>query len=60
MIPAKEFRLKILQEAWEKIDALIVPGELPGNGTDGTAERNGLILASNILQQMMRETKEEL
>lgn len=34
---------------WEALNACIQPGHLSGNGTDKTAERNGLILACNIL-----------
>ncbi len=35
------------RECWERINALIVPGELPGNGTDRAAQRNGVVLAAN-------------
>jgi hypothetical protein len=42
-----------LREAWAAIDRCIVRGELPGNGTDKTAERNGLVLACNIVTEMI-------
>ncbi len=45
----------VLEEAWNAINARIKHGPLSGNGTDETAERNGLILASNIIMGM-RET----
>lgn len=37
------------QAAWDAIQALIVPGELKGNGCDQLAQRNGVILAANEL-----------
>lgn len=35
--------------AWEAVNALIVPGDIGGNGTDPTAQRNGIVLAANVL-----------
>ena len=37
------------KECWNEINGMIVHGELPGNGTDKQAERNGLVLASNAI-----------
>jgi len=37
---------------WIEINTHIKSGSLGGNGTDKTAERNGLILASNIIHGM--------
>ena len=37
------------QAAWDAVDAWIKPGALGGNGCDQTAQRNGLILAANVL-----------
>lgn len=37
------------QKCWEEVAAAIAPGDLPGDGTDRTAERNGLIKATNII-----------
>ncbi len=37
------------QKCWDAINAAIDQGQLPGNGTDKTAERNGLVLATNII-----------
>lgn len=34
---------------WEEINKAIPHGDLPGNGTDKVAERNGMILACNII-----------
>lgn len=38
-----------VKNCWKKINSLIVTGELTGNGWDKTAERNGLILATNAV-----------
>jgi hypothetical protein len=35
--------------AWEAVNALIVPGDIGGDGTDPTAQRNGIVLAANAL-----------
>lgn len=48
-----EERNQIIQECWGQINSCIKPGRLPGNGCDETAERNGIILATNILMEMM-------
>ena len=45
----KDERRKIL----EKINECIKPGDLQGNGFDKTAERNGLILAANIIHNLL-------
>ena len=37
------------QACWDEVNKLIVPGELQGNGCDDAAQRNGLILASNLI-----------
>lgn len=37
------------QTAWDAVNSLIKEGALPGNGWDKTAERNGLILAANVI-----------
>ncbi len=37
------------RECWERINALIVKGPLPGDGWDKSAERNGLVLATNVI-----------
>lgn len=47
-----------IQACWNAIDRAIVKGPLPGNGCDKTAERNGLILASNLLCNMLSERLE--
>ena len=38
-----------IAECWKEVNAMIVHGPLPGNGTDKTAQRNGLVLAANAL-----------
>ncbi len=48
----------ILEEAWNAINAKIKPGRLSGNGLDETAERNGLIHASNIIMEMRTKRSE--
>lgn len=36
---------------WEKINSYIKKGHLDGNGFDKAAQRNGLVLATNIIWQ---------
>lgn len=43
-----------LQKCWGKINAAIKPGELYGTGCDEVAQRNGLILANNIIMDAIR------
>lgn len=43
------------QEAWLEINALIKSGDLGGNGCDMNAQRNGLVLAANVLMRRVRE-----
>jgi hypothetical protein len=35
--------------AWEAVNALIIPGDIGGDGVDPTAQRNGIVLAANAL-----------
>jgi hypothetical protein len=46
------------QECWDAINQWIKRGELPGNGCDETAQRNGLILASNLIMERIGRTTE--
>ena len=41
-----------LEEAWQAVNALIVEGELPGNGCDKTAQRNGYVMAANVIMAL--------
>lgn len=41
--------VQALQDAWDTINRMVVPGPLQGDGWDKTAERNGLIMAANVL-----------
>lgn len=46
-------------ECWEAVNSLIKPGaDLPGNGCDGVAERNGLILAANQIAELIQKRGE--
>jgi hypothetical protein len=36
-------------DCWDRVNALIKHGPLPGNGCDLAAERNGLVLAANAI-----------
>jgi hypothetical protein len=47
------FRQDERQKCWDEINTHIKPGPLPGNGLDQTAERNGLVLASNLVRSGM-------
>lgn len=42
-----------LNDAWKTVDEWIIPGELPGDGTDKSAQRNGLVLAANAIHELM-------
>lgn len=42
-------RKRHYQECWDLINAQIKTGVLQGNGCDDTAQRNGLVLATNII-----------
>ncbi len=53
--PAETTAQPTALEAWETVIALIKLGSLPGNGTDETAERNGLVLAANAIRALMDE-----
>ena len=44
-----EARRNAMKNCWELVNGHIRTGELPGNGCDETAHRNGLILATNII-----------
>lgn len=41
------------QDCWDEINRHIQQGPLDGNGCDAQAERNGLVMASNILAMKM-------
>lgn len=47
---SEAFRQDERRKCWDQINAHIKHGELPGNGMDQTAERNGLVLACNIVR----------
>ena len=38
-------------KCWNEINVAIKAGPLQGNGCDDTAQRNGLVLASNIIMR---------
>jgi hypothetical protein len=42
-----------VQACWNAINALIVEGPLKGDGWDETATRNGIVLAANVLAEML-------
>ena len=43
---------------WNEINAAIKEGPLQGNGCDESSQRNGLILASNIVSNGMRSNNQ--
>lgn len=43
----KKHSIDTLQRCWDEINKKIKIGSLPGNGTDESAERNGLIITTN-------------
>lgn len=48
-ISAREAWEAAVNACWEAVNAGINRGSLPGNGCDQTAQRNGLVLATNII-----------
>ncbi len=42
-----------VQDSWKAVNKGIISGNLPGNGIDKTAQRNGMILASNAISDLM-------
>ncbi|WP_035238109.1 hypothetical protein [Desulfobacter vibrioformis] len=46
-----------LDDAWEAVQEWIIPGELPGDGTDRAAQRNGLVLAADAIRELMDRKK---
>ena len=46
---AKLVAAKERKDAWEAVNALIVFGDIGGNGTDPSAQRGGIVLATNVL-----------
>lgn len=44
------------EACWNAINAHIKPGVLPGNGLDQQAQRNGMILASNIVMGRLHDS----
>lgn len=44
-----EIRADERRKCWERVNKWIIPGPLPGNGTDRSAQRNGLVLAANLI-----------
>jgi hypothetical protein len=47
-----KFSEALLHRVWCDLDKMIVRGELQGNGCDMTAQRNGIILAANLVFNM--------
>lgn len=54
---AQALVLRERQACWDAINAHITSGELPGSGWDQIAQRNGLILASNIIGNRIAESR---
>lgn len=45
-----KFAALIAEECYSEIEKLIKPGDLGGNGCDGNAQRNGYILAAQVIR----------
>lgn len=54
------FRMEERHKCWDEINEAIKTGPLPGNGWDRTAERNGLVLASNIIMAGIKGSNAKL
>ena len=44
-----EFSRRLLKQVWNEIDVTIPRGPLTGCGFDATAQRNGVIFATNMI-----------
>ena len=51
----EEIRDDERRKIWAEINKWIIPGPMQGNGCDKTAQRNGLILASNLVHALVKE-----
>ena len=51
----KQGRILERTECWNAIQKWIKPGNLSGNGCDEAAQRNGMILAANIIGMRFSE-----
>ena len=51
--------LEAMDECWLEVTKLIKIGPLPGNGWDAVAERNGLVLAANVIAALRDRKKLE-
>lgn len=49
ILDIKKIKKEERKRCWEEINKHIKTGKLQGNGCDEAAERNGLILATNII-----------
>ena len=48
------------QACWDEINSFIKQGPLPGNGCDESAQRNGLVLATNIIMGRLERSNAAL
>lgn len=49
--------LETLEAAWNEINAHIKSGDMSGNGCDEMAQNGGLVIASNIIFEMMEKRR---
>jgi len=49
---AQAVRAAVIEEVWNSINSMIVDGPIQGNGWDLQAQRNGVILAANKIQEL--------
>jgi hypothetical protein len=47
-----EIRADERRKCWDAINKWIVRGPLPGNGCDASAQRNGMVLATNLIAEL--------
>jgi hypothetical protein len=52
-VEIKNIKIEAYKKCWKKINSMIVHGDLPGNGCDEVAKRNGIILSANVIAEMI-------
>jgi hypothetical protein len=54
----KAIQKDAIKHCWNQINARIERGKMDGNGCDASAQRNGLILAANIVMELQAPNDE--
>jgi hypothetical protein len=54
-----EARNRALEEVWNELNGYIKQGDIGGNGCDPSAQRNGIVLAANLVLSHIRSPKSQ-